>query len=443
MMMEGVLFLLAVLSAPAATPADLQVRAEETLRKSLAAMTVRQCGGGWGTSYAQDDSVMWGEYRPVPRHWITVQPPATPGVAGIFLGASETLRDPALAEPARAARNALARIMTPEGGFPHEGPVDREWRKRGTFDDDVTTGALRFLIAWRQYTNAEEDLELVRRVGEFLLLSQYENGGWPQAYPPGGSDYDHCITLNDNAMVNVIRALLRLYELLGDARYLEAAHRGGACILRLQGGPGEAAWAQQYDPETLKPAWARTFEPPGYTPAESAEVCEVLAELYLVTGEDRFLEPLPRAFAWYEESRLQDGKWARLYEPGTHRPIYGHPKDRVVVYDAAGARGGYSWRGEWYPYRAKALYEEIRSRGRDAVLREQAAPESPGTRAELAERVAAVCDAITGTGEWLSAPADSERAVLREFKANPDQMLVHTSVFVHNARILLDYLEAQ
>jgi len=33
MMMEGVLFLLAVLSAPAATPADLQVRAEETLRK--------------------------------------------------------------------------------------------------------------------------------------------------------------------------------------------------------------------------------------------------------------------------------------------------------------------------------------------------------------------------------------------------------------------------
>jgi len=76
-------------------------------------------------------------------------------------------------------------------------------------------------------------------------------------------------------------------------------------------------------------------------------------------------------------------------------------------------------------------------------LREQAAPESPGTRAELAERVAAVCDAITGTGEWLSAPADSERAVLREFKANPDQMLVHTSVFVHNARILLDYLEAQ
>jgi len=432
--------MIGVLAAP---PAELEVRAEATLRKALTAMTVRQRSGGWGMSYAQDDTVMWGEFRPVPRDWITIQPPATPGVAEVFLDAARLLDDAKLAAPARAARNTLAAIQTPEGGLPHEGPVDRDWKKRGTFDDDTTTAALRFLIAWWKYTGAEEDLQLVRRVGEFLLVSQYENGGWPQAYPPGGSDYDRCITFNDNAMVNVIRALLHLHELLGDARYLEAARRGGECIIRLQGGPGEAVWAQQYDPETLEPAWARAFEPPGYTPAESVGVCDVLIDLYLATGEERFLEPLPKAFAWYDECVLPNGKRARLYEPGTHRPVYGHPKERVIVYDVAEARGGYSWQGEWCPHRAKALYEAIRAKGRDLVRREVEAPESPRPRETLAEQVTAVCDALSPEGEWLTPPSAGERAILEDRKASPDQMLVHTRVFVKNARPLLDLLRPQ
>lgn len=439
MLTPSVLVVLAFLGTPDATPTELHARAEESLRKALAAMAVRQRSGGWGMSYARDDTVMWGEYRPVPRNWITVQPPATPGVAGVFLDAARVLEEPALAEPARAARNALATIQTPEGGFPHEGPVDREWAKRGTFDDDTTTGALRFLIAWWQYTNAEEDLLLVRRVGDFLLRSQYENGGWPQAYPPGGSDYDGCITFNDNAMVNVIRALLRLHKLLGDPRYLEAARRGGECILRLQGGPGEAVWAQQYDPKTLEPAWARTFEPPGYTAAETVGICEVLIDLFLATGEEKFLEPFPRVFAWYEESRLPNGKWARLYEPGTHRPIYGHPKEKVIVYDIAEARGGYGWEGEWFPHRAKALYEEILAKGREAVLRERAEPSPTPSRDALADEVAAVCESLSPDGEWLSEPTPKERAVLEECKANPDQLLMHTRVFVKNAQMLLEF----
>lgn len=422
---------------------SLEKQTEETLRRALTTMAGRQTHGGWGRAYTLDGSIMWGEHRPIPAYAITIQPPATPSVAGAYLRAARVLNDAGFAANAKAARDALVAMQTHEGGFPHEGNPSGPKAKMGTFDDDTTTGALNFLIDWWQYTGKEDDLALIILTGDFLIAAQYpDSGGWPQAYPPPSGGYAKCITFNDNAMVNVIKSLLRLHALLGDPRYLDAATKGGDCIIRLQGGPGEEIWAQQYDPETLEPAWARNFEPPGYSSVESIGVCNILIELYLVTGDQRYLEPLPKAFAWYDARRLPNGKWARLYEPKTQRPVYGRRDVAERVYEFENACSGYGWQGDWYPYDAKRAHARILEIGREAYLDERNAP-APKTPPEaMTERVRAICDALSPSGWWGSNPSETELAEYQKAGVSEDMPMVHMNTFNRNVHALLDYLEA-
>ncbi len=267
------LVVLTVLSAGRVAADERRDRVLQVLNQSLAAMTEFQRHGGWGTSWSLDGQVVWGEHLPIPDDWITVQSPATPAVAGIYLRAGKILNEPRWIAVASDAHKALCRLQSKEGGFPHEGSPATGPAKRASFDDGVTTGTLDFLIDWWHHTDDQKDREAVDRVGEFILRSQYpKTGGWPQSFPVP-SNYGRCITFNDGNFSNIITALFKLYRETRDMHYRAAAHRGGECILRLQGGDGQSIWAQQYDPDTLEPAWARKFEPPGYTPAESSRVC--------------------------------------------------------------------------------------------------------------------------------------------------------------------------
>lgn len=417
-------------------------QAETTLRRALAAMATRQWSGGWGMAWSLHGKVVWGEWRPKAHDWVCVQPPATPSIAEVYLRAGQLLDEPIFLQHARMARNALAAIRTPDGGLPHEWRITGPRPFEATFDDGVTTGALAFLVKWWQHTEDGEDLALAHSVGDFILKAQYESGGWPQRYPPPSGGYGSHITFNDGVMANVIRALLSLHEATGEARYFEAARKGGECIIALQGGPGEEIWAQQYDAETLEPAWARNFEPPGYTPAESAGALGALLELYLATGEDRFLDPLPKAFHWYETHRLENGRYARLYEPGTQRPVYGRRDKAEKVYDAEQACTGYAWQGNWYPHHEKALHEKILAQGRDAVLAEMRAPKAGPDPAALAESVAGLCDTLTDGGWWVRAPGAGELAEYAEAGVPEAEPVVRAGDFVRNANLLLDYLEA-
>ena len=436
------LFCCLLLAARGATGESFADPAETALRKALDAMATRQTHGGWGRAYTLHGGIMWGEYRPIPNTWITVQPPATPRVAQVYLRAGQVLDEAAYIENARRARAALLALQTDKGGFPHEADPAGRKATRGTFDDDTTTSVLDFFIDWWQHTKSEEDLAEVHRVGDFLLKAQYpESGGWPQAYPPPPTGYQRYITFNDNNIALILRALLRLHEITGEARYLDAAKRGGECIIRLQGGPGEAIWAQQYDPETLEPAWARKFEPPGYSAAESIGVCNILIELYLATGEERFLEPLPKAFEWYDTHQLPDGKWARLYEPGTQRPVYGRRDIAEKVYDREKATTGYSWEGNWYPHAAKAAYERIREIGREAYI-EELKPKAVKSDLEALEaRARETAETLSEDGWWLRKPSGNELEEYQHAGVPEDEPMVELRLFNRNAGILLDYLE--
>lgn len=433
--------LLLSIGLPSFAEDSLATLASKTARSACDGMIARQRSGGWGRAWTEKDACMWGEYKPIPRAWITVQPPATPGVASAMLRAGQVLKEPRYLQAAREARDALAAVQTAEGGFPYEANPAGSKFKRATFDDDTTTGALDFLIKYYAHTKDDADRAIIARVGEFMLAAQYPGGGWPQEYPPNPDTYKRFITFNDEAMMNVIRALFRLHDLLHDERCYKAAVRGGECILELQGGPGEEIWAAQYDPETLRPAWARYFEPPGYSAAESSSICRLLIDLYVETGEDRFLDPLPRAFHWYETHRLPNGKWARFYEPGTQRPVYGRRDKPEPVYEFENATGGYAWQGDWFPREAKQSLEQLRQVGREEFVktRRQKQMHSPD-----AGKVREICGQFDPAGYWFSElTEDDKRDLPAQAEVAPRERLVDSGVFCRNIDILLDYLSGE
>ena len=137
-------------------------------------------------------------------------------------------------------------------------------------------------------------------------------------------------------------------------------------------------------------------------------VCEVLIDLALATNDTSYLEPLAKAFEWYDTHRLPNGKYARLYEPGTQRPVYGRRDKAVKVYDFAEACTGYGWQGDWYPKAAKAAYEAIQRDGLDAYRKQRATPAPAPSVDALESRAAAALQDLTESGEWLDAPSGRE-----------------------------------
>ena len=161
----------------------------------------------------------------------------------------------------------------------------------------------------------------------------------------------------------------------------------------------------------------------------------MLVDLYLETGDVGFLEPLPRAIAWLRRSEIAPERWARLYEPGTNRPIFGD-RDGKIYYSVEELtlerQTGYAWKGAFGVPAAIAQAEAALTLGREALLarRDAAAqPEDPAKRiAELTPRVRAAIDALRAEGWWL--------ATVNEAPA------ITTSAYIANASLLCDYLDA-
>lgn len=430
--------------AGASSGDDVGAAAQAALRKAFKAMATLQRNGGWANAWSVDGKLTWGEFLATPAGWITVQPPATPGTAGVFLRAARLLDNDDYAARAREARDALLKLQTVEGGFPHQGDPTTGPARPGSFDDGVTTGALHLFIDLWAFSKDQQDLAAVMSTGNFLLTSQYQDsGGWPWGYPSAAGTYQGHITFNDGVMSNVLTALVRLHEVTGDKRFFDAAVRGGDCIIALQGAPGEEIWAQQYDPQMLKPAAARSFEPAGYSAGESPAVCTTLIDLYVATGFERFLEPLSKAFAWYEAHRLPNGKWARLYEPGTQLPVYGGSGATGPVYDIAQARAGYAWQGDWYPRSAKRAYDRIREVGREMYIAERNLATPPPRAATLVSRVREICAALSPEGFWIEVPTSGAMTMELAKTGAPKKewRVITSSTFCRNATVLLDYIE--
>jgi len=238
---------------------------------------------------------------------------------------------------------------------------------------------------------------------KYIIQSQYKNGGWPQYYPLE-SNYSSHITFNDGAMVGIMVLLKDIHD--GKPQYafindkqrksLDKAYlKGLDCILKTQindaGKP--TAWCQQYDEVSLKPAWARKFEPASICNKESADL--VLFLMSIDHPDQKVIAAVQNAVCWFQDSKIYNTRvktipaertitpfrvsvsdriivsdttappiWTRYYELKTHRPIFCN-RDSKIVYSLAEVarerRDGYGWY-VYDPQKVLDLYFEWKSK---------------------------------------------------------------------------------
>jgi hypothetical protein len=148
---------------------------------------------------------------------------------------------------------------------------------RTTLDDDVTPGAVRFLLALWERTGDARYRTAGERGIELLLRAQLPAGGWPHVWRPSwlravrASREDHA-SLNDGLTPIIVETLLAASVTLRRPELVESAGRGGDWLLAVQQPPPRAGWAQQYD-EAEHPAGRPSPAPlpgdPGACPGAS------------------------------------------------------------------------------------------------------------------------------------------------------------------------------
>jgi hypothetical protein len=186
----------------------------------------------------------------------------------------------------------------------------------------------------------------------------------------------------------------------------------------------------------MEPAWARAFEPPAITGGESVGAMRALMDLYIETGDEKFLKPLPAAIAWFKRSAIGPNKWARYYELRTNKQLFGD-RDGKIHYrleDISEERQkGYSWSGEYHVTQAIAFYERLTRDGREAMLKARQTRTTPKRKSSPA-RVREVIAALDDQGRWIT----KGHAQKRDWEFDDR---IETEVFIKNVRTLSDYLE--
>ncbi|MCF6285804.1 MAG: hypothetical protein L3K26_11490, partial [Candidatus Hydrogenedentes bacterium] len=301
--------------------------------------------GGFVWFYTMDLEP-YGELKARPS-MIWVEPPGTPSVGLVLLEAYKATGNTAYLKRANQVAEALTKGQHPSGGWNYFIDFDPDgllayyasffskcwgWqeylkqRNNATFDDYSTTEATRFFLRLHAVTKDARHRGVLDKALDHILRAQYPDGGWPQRFPDAAADHDYsnARTFNDDVIYDCIQVLLEAHGRLGNERYREAAIRGMDFYLRAQLPAPQAGWAQQYGAD-LKPVWGRPFEIGTVCSTETVGNIYQLFEFYAITGDRKYLEPVPRALDWLEASRLSGAEGythTGFYEMGTNRPIF-------------------------------------------------------------------------------------------------------------------------
>jgi len=268
-----------------------------------------------------------------------------------------------------------------------------------TFDNSTTYSHVTCLATIYSATKLERFKTAALKGIDYILSAQYKNGGWPQYYPLE-KNYSKEITFNDDNITGIMILFKNIKENKNEYSFVDKKMRkevsssfekGLQCILKIQindaGKP--TVWCQQYDEVTLQPAWARAFEPPSICNAESSGV--VLLLMSIDHPSKNVISAVENAEAWFHESEIHNTRvktiaapdtiyrfrrsktdrfivndpaappiWTRYYELRTHRPLFCN-RDSKLVYSLAEVdrerRDGYGW----YTYEPQKVLDKYSS----------------------------------------------------------------------------------
>jgi PelA/Pel-15E family pectate lyase len=454
--------------------------AEELVSKAEAQKALQQAveffrencsaGGGYIFRVSVDLTKREGE-GVVGKTTAWLEPPATPAVGMAYLEAYQLSGDELCLKAAIETAEALLQGQLESGGWYHKIEFDPNDRQRyafrvekdsaarrantTTFDDDKSQSAARFLMQLdRELKFKTERLhEATLFALNCFVKSQYPNGAWPQRYSEfpqakdflvkaasfpkqwsrqyKGEDYKKHYTLNDDTISDLIVTMLDAYEVYGDEKFQESAKRGGDFLILAQLPQPQPGWAQQYNKE-MHPAWARKFEPAAITGGESQGVMRTLLHLYRRTGDRKYLEPIPRALAYYRSVQLSDNKMARFYEIRTNRPLY-FTKDYKLTYSDADMPTHYGFKVGHNLDRIQRDLSEIERIPKNELWKPRTV-EAPRSSRGLQRRATELVRSLDKRGAWV------EDGSMKYHENDDTKRIIQSSTFAKNLVALASFI---
>ncbi|MCX7826017.1 MAG: pectate lyase, partial [Verrucomicrobiae bacterium] len=240
-------------------------------------------------------------------------------------------------------------------------------------------------------------------------------------------NYWECYTLNDNLAGTVSDTLTVAHQTYRDKKHLAALEKLGDFLILAQMPDPQPGWCQQYNYEMF-PIWARKFEPPAITGWESQDVMETLIKTARHTGQKKYLEPIPRALAYFKRSLLPDGRVARYYELKTNKPLY-MDKSYQLTYDDSAAPGHYGWK-------QRARFDEIEKAYQAALRGEPVVAPQP-----TAEEVRQIIRSLDAQGRWISTYAGERLVGQPEFREG--FQFISSAAFARNVETLSAFVAAK
>ncbi|MGA2915870.1 MAG: pectate lyase [Sedimentisphaerales bacterium] len=265
-----------------------------------------------------------------------------------------------------------------------------------TFDNHTTYTQIAYLAKAYKITKDKRYKDAALRGIDFTLSAQYANGGWPQ-YFPLRENYSRRITFNDDAMTGVMKMLKDIIDNRPEYSFVDGKRRQKAkiafekgidCILKCQivDNGKLTSWCQQHDENDFRPAKGRAYELPSICNGEGAGVVLLLMSIDKPSKE--IINSIEAAVKWFEESKILGIRveeisapevrfplrvskidrivvkdpnappiWARMYELGTHRPLFADRRS-VPLYSLAEVdrerRSGY----RYYTYEPQKVLDE-------------------------------------------------------------------------------------
>ena len=186
------------------------------------------------------------------------------------------------------------------------------------------------LLMAYEATGEPELLEIARSAGDCVAEVQFADGHWSAlnvvidgalvpAHTHGVGGY---MGLEDFVQQYPIYALVYLYRVTNDQKYLDAAAKGAEAMLEAQNPNG--SFPQYYDPVQKRP---RGYGFGVINDNASIEPILVFHLMYLVTGDTKFLKPIPRVGDWlistYRKGKVMRG-WAQQYDRD-NKPCWARP----------------------------------------------------------------------------------------------------------------------
>jgi predicted amidohydrolase len=147
------------------------------------------------------------------------------------------------------------------------------------------------------------------------------------------------------------------------------------------------------------------------------------------TGDRKYLEPLPRALAYYRTCVLPDGHLARFYELKTNKPLY-FTKEYALTYDDGDLPTHYGFKTN---SKLDALAQDC-----EKLAAGKLTPPGPRGRPRMSERLAAEAKAaaqsLDDRGRWLT----TGKLKNHDYEGK----ILDVRVFVDRVETLSRYLEA-